>query len=646
MFFIVWKIPLTELLKRNKWFPAACYIRCSQVRLGMLLFTLLFLAINTGCTTDPRAYPYRVFEELSLPQDAEPVDTNGDGIDELVYSRNTAGGSVWSVILESFDGLTVDQANYSATLVSKPHIVDIGLDGRQEVLAPVIRNDSLFLSQLTVDLVNKDVDKAAEYFVAAGSTAFRDGVEYPWRPAVRAVHLLDGRSSSPRLIVVVSTGYAIYPRGIVELSGQKFSERREFFVGAAIDSPFEPEDYNGDGRLDLLLTSYASDNGGDLNGLADTLAYLIVVDLDSLKIIWSEVTGGEAEWAVATRRSHFSDRESGEIATIVSRNSNPSTLRFRDAATGNIRHEYRHRVLLHNILALTPPDGLDNVVFLDVRNQLSIIGGPPEFKTSRLMNAPAYTIKTGFDFDSDGFEDLFAFTDQGICVFDSKGRRLATLPLVSPGGSVSTLSIGRNFPDRLMITTSDLTKSFRIEKNPWYLFFRYWVGLVILAVICLLYLPIVMSARLARIHSEDRVIRKTMENQSTELQAMSAHLAEMQEQSLKTVLPGPEQPFQLLIKEVLDRYALDPRFDVDMFSGKLGYSSRQTIRKVKATTGKSPNELIWLYRIEYAKKLLLEEDRSIADVADESGFKSQAHFSTKFSEIVGLTPTDYRQNTG
>ena len=48
-------------------------------------------------------------------------------------------------------------------------------------------------------------------------------------------------------------------------------------------------------------------------------------------------------------------------------------------------------------------------------------------------------------------------------------------------------------------------------------------------------------------------------------------------------------------------------------------------------------------KLDKAKGLLLKTDKSIADVAFESGFENTAHFSRLFKQKTGITPMAFRK---
>ena len=59
----------------------------------------------------------------------------------------------------------------------------------------------------------------------------------------------------------------------------------------------------------------------------------------------------------------------------------------------------------------------------------------------------------------------------------------------------------------------------------------------------------------------------------------------------------------------------------------------------------SPGRWLIEKRIVHAKKLLMQGERTIADVAFESGFENTAHFSRMFKQRTGLTPMEYRKKS-
>lgn len=65
----------------------------------------------------------------------------------------------------------------------------------------------------------------------------------------------------------------------------------------------------------------------------------------------------------------------------------------------------------------------------------------------------------------------------------------------------------------------------------------------------------------------------------------------------------------------------------------------------KHTTGLAPHRYIILYRIEQAKRLLIETEMTLVDIGLEVGFSDQSHFTALFRKHVSMTPKTYRDAT-
>jgi AraC family transcriptional regulator len=74
----------------------------------------------------------------------------------------------------------------------------------------------------------------------------------------------------------------------------------------------------------------------------------------------------------------------------------------------------------------------------------------------------------------------------------------------------------------------------------------------------------------------------------------------------------------------------------------LGMSPYHFARLFTQATGQSPHQFIMRCRIDAAKKMLTESQRSIADIAAEVGYKSQSYFSTRFALLAGMPPVVFR----
>ncbi len=64
----------------------------------------------------------------------------------------------------------------------------------------------------------------------------------------------------------------------------------------------------------------------------------------------------------------------------------------------------------------------------------------------------------------------------------------------------------------------------------------------------------------------------------------------------------------------------------------------------KKAIGTAPYQYLLQQRVERAKQLLKQKERSIMDIALACGFNSHSHLSKQFRQFTGVTPRDYRGN--
>lgn len=66
------------------------------------------------------------------------------------------------------------------------------------------------------------------------------------------------------------------------------------------------------------------------------------------------------------------------------------------------------------------------------------------------------------------------------------------------------------------------------------------------------------------------------------------------------------------------------------------------IRQFKASTGQTPHQYVMLARVRRACEMLERTRLPLSDIAYACGFADQAHMSTSFKRLVGVTPSRYR----
>ena len=99
----------------------------------------------------------------------------------------------------------------------------------------------------------------------------------------------------------------------------------------------------------------------------------------------------------------------------------------------------------------------------------------------------------------------------------------------------------------------------------------------------------------------------------------------------------------LRARDAMDRAYAEP-LDVRAVAAVAFLSEAHFIRSFRATFGETPHRYLQRRRVERAMFLLRESDRAITDVCFDVGFTSLGSFSRMFHEIVGETPSEYRDN--
>lgn len=93
----------------------------------------------------------------------------------------------------------------------------------------------------------------------------------------------------------------------------------------------------------------------------------------------------------------------------------------------------------------------------------------------------------------------------------------------------------------------------------------------------------------------------------------------------------------------IEAHIADPEFGVEKLSTDMGMSRVQLYRKVQALLQMNVNDYITEIRINKAKALLRDTNKSIADVAYATGFNSPAYFTTLFRQKQNQTPSEFRK---
>lgn len=83
--------------------------------------------------------------------------------------------------------------------------------------------------------------------------------------------------------------------------------------------------------------------------------------------------------------------------------------------------------------------------------------------------------------------------------------------------------------------------------------------------------------------------------------------------------------------------------NVDVIASKLGLERSQFYRKIKALTNYAPVELIRRLRLQKGRTLIISTEKTISEIAYETGFTTPAYFTKCYRDAYGQTPTEARK---
>ena len=95
-------------------------------------------------------------------------------------------------------------------------------------------------------------------------------------------------------------------------------------------------------------------------------------------------------------------------------------------------------------------------------------------------------------------------------------------------------------------------------------------------------------------------------------------------------------------RDLIDRRFADD-LDLSRMASEAGYSKFHFARAFKDTYGETPANYLTRRRIERAKDLLRSANLTVTEVCMLVGFSSLGSFSSRFSELVGMSPLAFQR---
>jgi len=110
----------------------------------------------------------------------------------------------------------------------------------------------------------------------------------------------------------------------------------------------------------------------------------------------------------------------------------------------------------------------------------------------------------------------------------------------------------------------------------------------------------------------------------------------------KQISPLPRASLRR-VREYMEAH-LQNDLSLDQLTRETRYSRGHFLRMFRAATGKTPHQYLTERRIERAKRILCDEQKTpLIDIAARCGFSSQSHMTRVFREQVGVPPGAFRR---
>ena len=93
----------------------------------------------------------------------------------------------------------------------------------------------------------------------------------------------------------------------------------------------------------------------------------------------------------------------------------------------------------------------------------------------------------------------------------------------------------------------------------------------------------------------------------------------------------------------MDRHYAEP-LSLELVAQRAGYSRFHFLRAFRKAYGETPRAYLTRRRIERARDLLRSANLTVTEICHLVGFSSLGSFSERFTELVGCSPSQYREN--
>lgn len=102
-----------------------------------------------------------------------------------------------------------------------------------------------------------------------------------------------------------------------------------------------------------------------------------------------------------------------------------------------------------------------------------------------------------------------------------------------------------------------------------------------------------------------------------------------------------DKSFISKFRNLIELKLIDSDLNVDEIGKNLGLSRVQLYRKIKSLTNYAPNELVRIIRLKSAEQMIINSEKTVSEIAYDTGFSSPSYFTKCFKEYFNESPTEY-----
>lgn len=387
---------------------------------------LVFLnCAGENLTETENSYVFRQIHFFDGTRNLVLADFDGDGYQE--YALNTG---IYGPVINNFDDEKPKTTNHILGSKEVPFFqaVDFTGDSAAEILLQVAHENQIWYeiwkTEPTYTAFKTHFIWRSEAVVLHDYN--QDGKYEPHGGAVQICDL-NGDSLND-VLACLAAEYDLEPRSLVAFDGKTGRQMWEFPVAGHPSQP-QCSDFDGDGELEVLFSTFAPGNGHHCGNMTDSLCYLICLERNG-QLRWNHPIGGKycsVHFKEIPRKGNpeivcnFADGKYSEKSTHFQ-------LQVRDGSTGNVRRYFQQNQSFQKIFPIDlDRDGVNEIVSLNENGTLFIFTTDLEVVRQKKLFLPvqrARLLKV-LDLDQDGSPEFLITSENRMEIFTADFKCLA-----------------------------------------------------------------------------------------------------------------------------------------------------------------------------------------------------------------------------